>query len=124
MTQDDIYIEAFVKMNKFDTYLEIILINKTANMFKNICLSFFIIGDSSSLNSNQLSSLDSVDNIILREHESMSVHKTLKVTPKDASVISANLSYECGNVGPLHAGSLQLRHLRNPPRPPRTHKAS
>lgn len=100
MTQDDIYIEAFVKMNKFDTYLELVLINKTSNLFKNICLSFFIVGDTSNMSSNQLSSLDSIDNLILREHETTSVYKTLKVTPKDASVISANLSYESGNVGP------------------------
>lgn len=84
-------------MNKFDTYLELIVINNTNKLFKNLCLSFFIVGDTSSI-SNQSSSLDSVENIILREHETQTIHKTLKVTPKDASVISANLSYESGNV--------------------------
>lgn len=84
-------------MNKFDTYLELIVINKTNKLFKNLCLGFFIMGDTTG-STNQMSSLDSVDNILLREHETQTIHKTLKVTPKDASVISANLSYETGNV--------------------------
>ena len=86
-----------MKMNKFDTYLELIVINKTNKLFKNLCLGFFIMGDTTG-STNQMSSLDSVDNILLREHETQTIHKTLKVTPKDASVISANLSYETGNV--------------------------
>lgn len=85
-----------MKMNKFDTFLELVFINRTKNLYKNICLSFFTIGDSNSSTSQQNCSLDSIDNLILREHETQIVYKTLKVTPKDASVISANLSYECG----------------------------
>ena len=111
---DEIYIECFVKMNKFDTFLEVIFINRTKSMFKNVCLAFFMIGDGSpSSSTNTSSSLDSIDNLILRENETITVHKTLKVTPKDASVISANLSYEKGNVRfeSDRSGGVQLRHF-------------
>jgi vesicle coat complex subunit len=99
-------------MNKFDTFLEIIIINRTANLFKNLCLGFFTVGDVSSSASGAKSSLDSIDNLMLREHETLTVYKTLKITPKDASVISANLSYEHGMVtNRLIAGYSEFRDI-------------
>lgn len=83
--------ETFVKINQFNTFLEIIIINRTDQMFKNLSLNFFSIGGNVTDSS---CSLDSVENVILREHETLVVQKTLKVTPKDASLIGAHLSYE------------------------------
>lgn len=83
--------EAFVKINQFNTYLEIIIINRTDQMFKNLSLNFFSIGVKTS---DESSSLDSIENIILRENETITVYKTLKVTPKDAALIGAHLTYE------------------------------
>lgn len=83
--------EAFVKINQFNTFLEIIIINRTDKMFKNLSLNFFSIGVKTS---DASSSLDSVENVILRENETQTVYKTLKVTPKDATLIGAHLTYE------------------------------
>jgi vesicle coat complex subunit len=83
--------EAFVKINQLNTYLEIIMINRTDQMFKNLSLNFFSIGVSST---EAVSSLDSIENVVLRENETITVYKTLKVTPNDASLIGAHLSYE------------------------------
>ena len=89
-TSDPIYIEAFVYLNRFDTYLELVLINRTNEIFKNLSMSFFSVGDSESTNKT----LDSIDNILLKDSATVNLYKTQKITPKDAMYIAANLTFE------------------------------
>lgn len=83
--------EAFVKIKKFGTYLEIFIINQTDKFFKKMSLSFFTIGENGSEGSVEL---DTIENLLLKPNETITVHKTLKVTPNDASMIAANIAYE------------------------------
>ena len=89
-TSDPIYIEAFVYLNRFDTYLELVLINRRSEIYKNLTLSFFSVGDSESTNKT----LDTIENILLKDNATVNLYKTLKITPKDAMYIAANLTYE------------------------------
>lgn len=85
------YLEAFVKIKKFGTYLEIFIINQTDKIFKNMSISFFPFGD----NALDLGiDLDTTSNLVLKPNETLTIHKTLKITPNDASMITANISYE------------------------------
>ncbi|KAG0695805.1 coatomer beta C-terminal region-domain-containing protein [Suillus ampliporus] len=42
---DPIYAEAYIKMHRFDIFLDVLLVNQTPNTLQNLCLDFATLGD-------------------------------------------------------------------------------
>ena len=69
------------------------MINRSPEIYKNITLSFFSVGDSEKTAADN-KTLDQIDNVLLKENSSITLYKTLKITPKDAMYVAANLTFE------------------------------
>ena len=83
---DPVYAEAFVKINKFDIILDVLLVNQTTETLQNLSLEFATLGDL------KLVERPTTQNVAA--HAFLSVQATVKVSSADTGVIFGSIVYD------------------------------
>jgi coatomer subunit beta len=83
---DSVYAEAFVKINKFDIILDVLLVNQTSETLQNMSLEFATLGD--------LKLVDRPTTQNVAAHSFFSVQATVKVSSADTGVIFGSIVYD------------------------------
>ncbi len=82
---DPVYAEAFVKINRFDIILDVLLVNQTSETLQDLTLEFATLGDL------KLVDRPTVQNVA--PHSFLSVQATVKVSSADTGVIFGFIVY-------------------------------
>ena len=83
---DPVYAETFVKINKFDIILDVLLVNQTTETLQNLSLEFATLGDL------KLVERPTTQNIA--PHAFLSLQATVKVSSADTGVIFGSIVYD------------------------------
>src|SRR5579859_382186 len=83
---DPVYAEAFVKINKFDIILDVLLVNQTAETLQNLSLEFATLGD--------LKLVERPSSQTVAAHSFLSLQATVKVSSADTGVIFGSIVYD------------------------------
>jgi coatomer subunit beta len=83
---DPVYAEAFVKINKFDIILDVLLVNQTTDTLQNLSLEFATLGDL------KLVERPTTQNVAA--HAFLSLQATVKVSSADTGVIFGSIVYD------------------------------
>jgi coatomer subunit beta len=83
---DPVYAEAFVKVNKFDIILDVLLVNQTTETLQNLSLEFATLGDL------KLVERPTTQNVAA--HSFLSLQATVKVSSADTGVIFGSIVYD------------------------------
>ena len=83
---DPVYAETFVKINKFDIILDVLLVNQTTETLQNLSLEFATLGDL------KLVERPTTQNVAA--HGFLSVQATVKVSSADTGVIFGSIVYD------------------------------
>jgi coatomer subunit beta len=83
---DPVYAEVFVKINKFDIILDVLLVNQTPETLQNLSLEFATLGD--------LKLVERPTSQNVAAHSFLSVQATVKVSSADTGVIFGSIVYD------------------------------
>jgi coatomer subunit beta len=83
---DPVYSETFVKINKFDIILDVLLVNQTTETLQNLSLEFATLGDL------KLVERPTAQNVA--PHSFLSMQATVKVSSADTGVIFGSIVYD------------------------------
>jgi len=83
---DPVYCETFVKINKFDIILDVLLVNQTAETLQNLSLEFATLGD--------LKIVERPTQQNVAPHSFLSMQATVKVSSADTGVIFGSIVYD------------------------------
>src|SRR5271169_1870655 len=83
---DPVYAEAFVKINKFDIILSVLLVNQTTETLQNLALEFATLGD--------LKLVERPSPQTVAPHAFVSLHASVKVSSADTGVIFGSIVYD------------------------------
>lgn len=83
---DPVYAEAFIKINKFDIILDVLLVNQTADALQNVSLEFATLGD--------LKVVERPGTQTVAAQSFLSLQATVKVSSADTGVIFGSIVYE------------------------------
>ena len=83
---DPVYAEAFVKINKFDIILDVLLVNQTTETLQNLSLEFATLGD--------LKLVERPGSQNVAAHSFLSLQATVKVSSADTGVIFGSIVYD------------------------------
>jgi coatomer subunit beta len=83
---DPVYAETFVKINKFDIILDVLLVNQTTETLQNLSLEFATLGD--------LKIVERPTTQNVAPHAFLSVQATVKVSSADTGVIFGSIVYD------------------------------
>lgn len=83
---DPVYSETFVKINKFDIILDVLLVNQTAETLQNLSLEFATLGD--------LKLVERPTQQNVAPHSFLSMQATVKVSSADTGVIFGSIVYD------------------------------
>jgi coatomer subunit beta len=83
---DPVYAEAFVKVNKFDIILSVLLVNQTTETLQNLALEFATLGD--------LKLVERPATQTVAPHAFVSLQAIVKVSSADTGVIFGSIVYD------------------------------
>jgi coatomer subunit beta len=83
---DSVYAEAFVKINKFDIILDVLLVNQTTDTLQNLSLEFATLGD--------LKLVERPTTQKVAAHAFLSLQATVKVSSADTGIIFGSIVYD------------------------------
>lgn len=83
---DPVYSETFVKINKFDIILDVLLVNQTTETLQNLSLEFATLGD--------LKLVERPTQQTVAPHSFLSMQATVKVSSADTGVIFGSIVYD------------------------------
>ena len=83
---DPVYVEALVKINKFDIILDVLIVNQTSETLQNLSMEFATLGD--------LKIVERPTTQSLGPNSFMNTQATVKVSSADTGVIFGNIIYD------------------------------